>query len=295
LDPRARRERSLQSYRRIGVLSIGVAGIVVLALTVLSSCFRLTHVMHVSMGLLALWFCCAAAYALERLYRIAQQSIHRLQDMAIIDRTSWGFEYPYIKSRLREEQARVDLSGGVASVLFIDVAGIWRTSERFGKLDREEVLKDVSKIIRQQMRPPDLLARVSEAVFLIFLPKTDRRKAAETAEALRSAAEAYKHECHDGGVVDFIRFSVGVASYPFNGVDMDCVVAAARGAMDDAIRAGGNRVNISGQYFKDNREERDLLTEVRGEEHSGTGWQAVAGGEEGGGEPDRPPPKDSAE
>ncbi|MBS3764214.1 MAG: GGDEF domain-containing protein, partial [Planctomycetes bacterium] len=257
------RDHALLSCRRIGVTSMIVAGVVVILFTVASTIWNPPAIARVLLGGLAVWFCFASIYAVQKLYQIANRGIHRLKDMAIIDEESWAFEYPYIQNRLQEEEARIDRHGGVASLLFVDAAGLHETGERFGSLDRSAVLKDITEIMFRNMRKSDVLARISEGIFLILLPETDRASAEKVAERMCSAAENYRHNARAGGKVDYVRFTIGVASYPFNGETINGVLRAAREAMEDAIRDGGDMAVISGQFFKGDHNAENLIKQIR--------------------------------
>jgi diguanylate cyclase (GGDEF)-like protein len=90
-------------------------------------------------------------------------------------------------------------------------------------------------------RRTDYVARYAGDEFMIILPNTSGEAAMVLAERLRTAVEESRF-CIDGHEVA-ATVSIGVASFPESGTDVDSMLKAVDQAMYRSKRAGKNRVS----------------------------------------------------
>jgi diguanylate cyclase (GGDEF)-like protein/PAS domain S-box-containing protein len=125
---------------------------------------------------------------------------------------------------------------------FLDLDGFKRVNDSCGHLAGDELLRQLSDILRDRMRSRDTLARLGGDEFGILLEHCKLPRALGILEGIRLAIAA--HRFVYGGKTYGVAVSVGVAS-----VRADCRgTAEALGAADTACyiakRRGGNRIHV---------------------------------------------------
>jgi diguanylate cyclase (GGDEF)-like protein len=100
-------------------------------------------------------------------------------------------------------------------------------------------LKELALVLAQQVRSFDVLGRNGDDAFMLILPQTPREGAAEVAERIRAAVEK---KAFTGNAAGATTVSLGVASFPRDGADLNDLVSATERALDQARRRGPNRV-----------------------------------------------------
>ncbi len=102
------------------------------------------------------------------------------------------------------------------------------------------MLRQVAGIVRHFLRASDVAARYGGEEFLILLTETAPERALGVAEKLRSAVEDL--QAHDKKAV---TISIGVASFPDDGEDIDTIIREADTALYRCKRAGRNKVAMA--------------------------------------------------
>ena len=102
----------------------------------------------------------------------------------------------------------------------------------------DEVLRQVSGILAQQLRKSDVLSRYGGEEFAIIAPETALESALAVADKLRRVVESW----HFPGVVRPVTISAGVAEFPIQGSTRDELVKSADEALYAAKQSGRNRV-----------------------------------------------------
>ena len=124
------------------------------------------------------------------------------------------------------------------SVLFIQF------DERNEPPDREPTLGDTTlevlgKILRDEIRECDLLARLGNNRLCVLLPFTDGTSSMGVAERLRSRVENHTFSDADG---ERKTVSVSVACYPTHASDSASLLCRADETLLRVLEVGGNRV-----------------------------------------------------
>ena len=140
--------------------------------------------------------------------------------------------------RLIERAAR---NGGSACVLIMDLDRFATINERFGHAGGDYALAAFAVLLRQQIRPTDIVARYGGEEFCALLIDTDVMEGERVAERLRAAVAAL--------VVDLrgqaISFTVSVGLAALQGNDLSASLERADQALYRAKRQGRNQVVVA--------------------------------------------------
>jgi diguanylate cyclase (GGDEF)-like protein len=105
-----------------------------------------------------------------------------------INREEWInriFAPGYDTEKLKEEMMRAKRYQHALSAILLDIDGFHKVNQDLSFKVGDEILTVIVKIIKKTVRAVDILTRYSGDRFLLILPNTNKREAAELAERLR--------------------------------------------------------------------------------------------------------------
>ncbi|WP_020587420.1 GGDEF domain-containing protein [Desulfobacter curvatus] len=114
-----------------------------------------------------------------------QIKIQRLQDAAAIDPLTGCYNRRAFETQLKGYASGAARHGKPLSVFMFDLDHFKSVNDTYGHLGGDEVLKEVSRVVRRNIRTEDLLARYGGEEFIAILPETDQAHAIELADRLR--------------------------------------------------------------------------------------------------------------
>ena len=135
------------------------------------------------------------------------------------------------------EMRRFDRYGAVSSLLMVDIDRFKRINDSTGHLAGDQVIQQVSRVLREGLRSADTAGRYGGDEFGVLLPGTGREAAMEVAERLRTAV------C--GGVSvagEAVTLSIGVAERRPDTPDCQALMNLADRSMYQAKGLGRNQV-----------------------------------------------------
>ena len=252
-----------RSYLRIGLISSIVVGILLMGYSLREALLNPAD-KQIPLGPLAAVLMCMAVFSFLKLYATLYNYTSRLRDRSVLDAGKWAFEYPYLRRRLREEQAKLDREGGHSSLLLIEVPALGRIGERAGWRKQERVAQQLSNWMCTTFRGSDVTGRISEGMFLTLLPNASPQQAKAAALRLWKTAGCFDFGKKRQSEV-CPRLLVGIAGYPDNGENIDCTLAAAQEALETAWDEQTDSIAVSKQTFRSAERECSLLRQVRAE------------------------------
>lgn len=179
---------------------------------------------------------CARAHVLEKALEIATT------DELTETLNRRGF---YGRFEAEVERARRNLSP--MSLAMIDVDYFKQVNDTFGHLAGDQILKDLARMLEQNLRRSDLLCRFGGEEFVVLLPETSTKAAMDLIDRLRLLVQEMVFITESGPIQ--ITFSAGVADVETTqqiGADVMQIIshalAKADEAMYDAKHAGRNCV-----------------------------------------------------
>ncbi|MBR9755989.1 EAL domain-containing protein [Cobetia sp. 4B] len=130
--------------------------------------------------------------------------------------------------------------GGFHQLLYLDLDFFKVVNDTCGHAAGDTVLRELSALMRAQVRETDVLARLGGDEFAVLLYRCSREQAIERAEALCAAVSAYRY--YDEGRPFQLGVSIGVAPVE-SGVQASEVLRQADGACYMAKQSGRNQVH----------------------------------------------------
>ncbi len=147
--------------------------------------------------------------------------------------------------RLEEEIARCSRFGKVFSLIMIDIDLFKAYNDTYGHLAGDEVLRNIGKGITSSIRDVDLAFRYGGEEFSVILPETRLEDAAKVAERIRKTVEA-----KTSSLPLPITASLGIASWPLDGVMKEEIIARADAALYRSKQMGRNRTSLSSEVSR---------------------------------------------
>lgn len=126
------------------------------------------------------------------------------------------------------------------SVLFIDSDNLKKINDTHGHKFGDALLLMIVKCIEDQLRDTDILARFGGDEFVALLPDASSSGAQLVAERVLQAVENTSISI-DGKSING-TVSIGIATFPEDGMSIDAIVDKADQAMNQAKTAGRNRI-----------------------------------------------------
>ena len=118
--------------------------------------------------------------------------VERVRQLAYIDGLTGIFNRRFFELRISEEIERSRRFENGVAVIMLDIDHFKRLNDEFGHLLGDEVLRQVSSILHQQLRKIDVVCRYGGEEFAILLPQTNLANASSVAEKLRRLVETWQ-------------------------------------------------------------------------------------------------------
>jgi diguanylate cyclase (GGDEF)-like protein len=163
-----------------------------------------------------------------------------LQTLSITDGLTGLHNRTHLSRVLAKELARCQRHLHPFSILMIDIDHFKRFNDTRGHQAGDEMLKLVADVVKSFLRASDVAARYGGEEFLIMLTETEQEGALRVAEKLRGGVEELRLEDKKA-----VTISIGVASFPDNGDDVESIIREADVALYKCKRSGRNRVALA--------------------------------------------------
>lgn len=125
------------------------------------------------------------------------------------------------------------------SVLLMDIDHFKKLNDTFGHAHGDEVLRRVSKILQDNVRPADFAARYGGEEFVVVLPNTSEEGAMILAERIRKAIQNYPWDQRP------VTVSLGVATQSRDHDNPHDLTCSADSALYDSKQNGRNRATFA--------------------------------------------------
>jgi len=209
-----------------------------------------------SIGSLTLASCRSNAYSPKQIKLLEQLALQiatpiensqlyaKAEQRSRIDEITELFNRRHFEERLKEELARHSRYGGVFSLFLLDLDNFKTYNDIYGHPSGDKLLNQIARIVKQSIRSGDQAFRYGGDEIVVILPQTTMEDAYTVAERMREqiAGEMEAKEIA-------VTCSIGLSSYPSDGVISGELVTVADTALYYAKRTGGNRVYLSSKIL----------------------------------------------
>ena len=164
----------------------------------------------------------------------------RAHERARLDELTGLFNRRHFEEWIKEEMARHSRHSGIFSLFLIDLDSFKVYNDIYGHPVGDELLGQIGRIIRSSIRGGDQAFRYGGDEFVVILPETTSDNAYVVAGRLQGQIATEM-----GAKNIAVTCSIGLASYPSDGVMSGELVTATDTALYHAKQTGGNRVCLS--------------------------------------------------
>jgi diguanylate cyclase (GGDEF)-like protein len=165
--------------------------------------------------------------------------MENLRDAAVVDPLTGCYNRREFENQINRHIATASRHGHHLSLFMFDLDYFKRINDAHGHLGGDLVLKEISLLVKDNMRTGDVLARYGGEEFIAILPETDKNKAMELADRLRTKIAALRIP-HNGNIIRATA-SFGVSQLTPNS-DMNKIIQDADTMLYKAKLNGRNTV-----------------------------------------------------
>lgn len=172
--------------------------------------------------------------------------------MVITDPLTGVYNYGYFQTRLKEEIQRSERKNYAFTLVIADLDNFKSVNDRYGHRTGDMILKEMARIMKENVRGIDILCRYGGDEFTLVLPQTGQQDTMLVVERVRREIEKFNFGQLVGGETDLLHLSAsfGSAVYPGDSRYSDQLVEQADQALYGAKRLGRNRLCFFGELKK---------------------------------------------
>lgn len=179
------------------------------------------------------------AEAAERRIRELQVELEQVSEKVREDQLTGTLNRRGLEDAFQRELARSDRTGSPVTVAVLDLDNFKRLNDTYGHQAGDEALIHLTRVVRDTLRPTDVIARFGGEEFVIILPDTDAEEGVKVMTRVQRNLTK-RFFLHKNEKL-LITFSAGVAQRAPDEA-AEAVIARADQAMYQAKQAGRNRV-----------------------------------------------------
>ncbi len=163
-----------------------------------------------------------------------------VERMAITDSLTGLYVRRHFYERMNEEMKRTKRFNFNFAFLMLDIDDFKRCNDTYGHLVGDVILKDIARIIKENVREIDVVARYGGEEISLVLPETNKESARVVAERVRRKIEEHVFKAYDEKLK--LTVSVGISIYPNDSIDARTLIDKADEALYAAKNSGKNVV-----------------------------------------------------
>jgi len=149
------------------------------------------------------------------------------------------WNHGYFQYKLDEELLKAKSKNYPISILMIDLDDFKKFNDTYGHIQGDEALRKVSEQLKKTVRDVDIICRYGGEEFSVILPFTTKEEAFGVAEVIRKSLA-------ENNIVGYkFTVSIGLSSYPQDGMEKDALIRKADMALYKAKREGKNKVELA--------------------------------------------------
>ena len=165
----------------------------------------------------------------------------RLLSLANTDGLTGLANHRYLFDVLEREILQARIKNNSLTVMILDIDHFKSVNDTYGHLGGDEILRQMGKVLQENLYPLDLAGRYGGEEFIIMMPETSSEQALKTAEKLRNIIDSFQWEVMEKQIS--VTISIGLVTLnSSNLIDSNDIVSKADTALYAAKRQGRNCV-----------------------------------------------------
>ena len=164
-------------------------------------------------------------------------------NMAMTDALTGVYNRRYFDAHSKNLVDQAHNLGKPLLFIMVDIDHFKKVNDTYGHQAGDVVIKDIAKILNEQVRLTDMVARFGGEEFVVIMPNTSQSDGEAVAERLRLKVENYSFKISETESINK-TMSLGVAML-MPGEDKDKLLARADKALYEAKESGRNKYVIA--------------------------------------------------
>ena len=164
------------------------------------------------------------------------------KEEAITDALTGLYNRRYFFEKAREDAHKAIKHHSPISIFIFDIDHFKKYNDMHGHPEGDYLLKELSRILKENSREGDVTARYGGEEFIVLMPDTDKEGAVVYGEKIRKVIESYPFRHREKQPLGYLSVSGGVASFPFDGSSIEAVIRCADEALYESKRSGRNMI-----------------------------------------------------
>jgi diguanylate cyclase (GGDEF)-like protein len=168
----------------------------------------------------------------------------KMENMALTDVLTGLYNRRFLYQRFDEEISRAKRNNNALSCLMLDIDFFKAVNDTHGHLYGDYVLKEVARLLKENLRGYDALVRFGGEEFVVLLPGAECSDAESVAKKIREKIEM--HTFKEGEISEKITVSIGVFGCSASAIKEDAeeYIKHADAALYAAKESGRNKVVV---------------------------------------------------
>lgn len=159
---------------------------------------------------------------------------------AITDSVTELYNKEYFFERAIEAAQKASEYNIPLSISIFDIDYFKNYNDVNGHVEGDYLLKEISKLIKDNSRGTDLVSRYGPDEFIVLLPNTEKNGSFIYAEKIRSIIKNHPFNHREKQPDEYVSISGGIATFPIDGDTMVIVVRCAGEALYRSKNSGRN-------------------------------------------------------
>jgi diguanylate cyclase (GGDEF)-like protein len=168
----------------------------------------------------------------------------KLRFQTVSDPLTGLYNRRYMEESLKREVRRASRNQQPMGIIMLDLDNMQEFNNRFGYDKGDQLLNQLGSFLQTTIRGGDIACRYRNDEFVLILPGASLEVTRQRAEQLRQGVRLLKAQ-EKSTPAEQLTLSLGVASFPQNGISAEILLHAAKGAMKRAQETGGSSVMVA--------------------------------------------------
>jgi diguanylate cyclase (GGDEF)-like protein len=169
-----------------------------------------------------------------------------LERLSVTDQLTGLSNRRHLDEELIRETQRHERHRRTFAILLLDIDHFKALNDTHGHPAGDAVLRQFAKILKDNTRSGDCVARFGGEEFLVILPETPAAGALHLAEKIRATTEQHKFVLGGDAAEVSVTVSMGLARFPEHGKTPETLIMVADEALYRSKQGGRNRITSAG-------------------------------------------------